>query len=157
MESASGGNAAGQLPFFIDYLHVSGLFDEWCRAVRYSGRVRMRQRKSTSWAQCYCRCCRPSALCPYQCLTRRCVNPGLLAMSKVVSEDSCGVVIAKYRKRRHPVVAREPSASLCACFERAVDFGCGDHSQDGLRPAGSAEIGYNPHKPDVRHTRTIPI
>ena len=83
----------GPLAFFAEDLKLSGRFDAgsmpWWRTARWSTRARMRWRSAMGWARRFCRswpdtgALRTSPRCP---ATR--VNPPLLGMTRVVSEDA---------------------------------------------------------------------
>src|SRR5262249_20248204 len=83
------------------------------------------------------------------------VNPPLLGMSKVVSEDALRRALAKIDEGGHAVVAGASRLFRPAAARRAVGSRCRCHDQAALRPSEPAPaeagegavIGYNPRKP----------
>ena len=73
------------------------------------------------------------------------INPGLLGMSKVVSEDSVWRALAKLEEAKMgPVAGAAPASCLCAAARLAVDSGCRCHRQAVVRPPGGGGIGLQP-------------
>ena len=54
----------GQLPFFIDFLKTSGLFDGSCRIARWRTRRPTRRRRAICWGRRCCRCWRAIGATP---------------------------------------------------------------------------------------------
>jgi hypothetical protein len=139
----------GQLPFFVEFLHVSGLFDAWVE-------------------QCPLRWTSPNAPCKrdvlgtvllsvlsghqryahINALRGDGVNPGLLGMTKVVSEDSVRRGIQRMdevdgvhwlqnslRQVYAPLLSEPWILDADATIKTLYGH------QEG------AEVGYNPHKP----------
>src|SRR5215472_8694286 len=78
----------GQLPFFIEYLKQGGLFDGWvadCPLVFTSPNAAQTRRAGHPVV---IGAGGAPALCARHGIALRCVNPPLLGMSKVVSEDA---------------------------------------------------------------------
>lgn len=139
----------GQLPFFIDYLHVSGLFESWVshcplhwtspnapNKIDVLGTVLL---SVLSGHQRYAH---------INALRGDGVNPGLLGMNKVVSEDSVRRGFGKMDEPEgvtwlqdslHHVYAPLLSEPWILDVDATVKTLYGQ--QEG------AEVGYNPHKP----------
>jgi len=139
----------GQLPFFIDYLHVSGLFDEWvsrCPLRWTSPNAPMKIDELGTVLL--------SVLSGHQryahinALRRDGVNPGLLGMSKVVSEDSVRRSCSKIPEEEGIPWLQEslyrvysPVLSVPWILDADTTIKTVYGQQEG------AEVGYNPHKP----------
>lgn len=139
----------GQLPFFIDYLHVSGLFDEWVTSCPLQWTSPNAPSKTDVLGTVLL-----SVLSGHQryahinALRGDGVNPGLLGMSKVVSEDSVRRSFSKVPEeevipwsqgslqRVYAPVLSEPWILDADTTVKTI-YG----QQEG------AEVGYNPHKP----------
>lgn len=139
----------GQLPFFIDYLHVSGLFDEWVSSCPLQWTSPNAPTKIDVLGTVLL-----SVLSGHQryahinALRGDGVNPGLLGMSKVVSEDSVRRSYSKLpeeagipwlQESLHRVYAPVLSVPWILDADTTVKTVYGQ--QEG------AEVGYNPHKP----------
>lgn len=107
----------GQLPFFIEFLHIRGLYESWVSQcpLRWTGLNAPSKRDVLGVVLL-------SVLSGHQRYVHlnalRCdgVNPGLLGMSKVVSEDSAGAGLAKRTKRRERTGCKAASsASMRRC------------------------------------------
>jgi hypothetical protein len=100
MEWEAGERAAmtplGQLPFFIEYLKQGGLFDGWVAGCPLSLRSPNAPSSGTYWGQSCCRCWPGIGATPH-ITALRCdpVNPPLLGMAKVVSEDAVRRALGK--------------------------------------------------------------
>lgn len=139
----------GQLPFFIDYLHVSGLFDEWVSRCPLQWSSPNAPTKTDVLGTVLL-----SVLSGHQryahinALRGDGVNPDLLGMSKVVSEDSVRRSFSKIPEDQgipwlqgslHRVYSPVLSVPWILDVDTTIKMLCGQ--QEG------AEVGYNPHKP----------
>jgi hypothetical protein len=139
----------GQLPFFIDYLHASGLFDEWVSSCPLQWTSPNAPTKIDVLGTVLL-----SVLSGHQryahinALRGDGVNPGLLGMSKVVSEDSVRRSYSKLPEEEgipwlqgslHRVYGPVLSVPWILDADTTVKTVYGQ--QEG------AEVGYNPHKP----------
>jgi hypothetical protein len=151
----------GQLPFFIEYLRLGGLFDPWvadCPLGYTSPNApRARDVLGTLLLAILAGHRRYAHITSLRCDG---VNPALLGMTKVVSEDAVRRALAKV----------DESAGL-AWLERHLDYGVGPLLSEPwildvdttIKPLyghqEGAELGYNPHKPGrpshVYHTYLI--
>jgi Transposase DDE domain group 1 len=147
----------GQLPFFIDYLHVSSLFDAWVSSCPLQWTSPNAPTKTDVLGTVLL-----SVLSGHQryahinALRGDGVNPGLLGMSKVVSEDSVRRGFSKLPEEEgirwlqdhlHRVYAPVLSVPWILDADTTVKTVYGQ--QEG------AEVGYNPHKPG-RPSHTYP-
>jgi len=139
----------GQLPFFIEFLHISGLFDEWVAScpLRWTSPNAPDKRDVLGTLLL-------SVLSGHQryahinALRGDGVNPGLLGMNKIVSEDSVrrgfqGLDEAKgvhwLQTSLNQVYAPLLSEPWILDADATIKTLYGH--QEG------AEVGYNPHKP----------
>jgi len=139
----------GQLPFFIDYLHVSGLFDEWVSRCPLQWSSPNAPTKVDVLGTVLL-----SVLSGHQryahinALRGDGVNPGLLGMSKVVSEDSVRRSCSKIPETEGIAWLQE---SLCRVYSPILsvpwilDVDTTVKTVYGHQEG--AEVGYNPHKP----------
>jgi hypothetical protein len=139
----------GQLPFFTDYLQVSGLFDPWveqCPA-RWTSPNAPRKRDVLGTAVL-------SILCGHQryahisALRGDSLNAPLLGMEKVVSEDSVRATLLKIDEaqgvawlQHHLLPITEPLLGEPWILDTDVTVKAIYGHQEG------AVLGYNPHKP----------
>jgi Transposase DDE domain group 1 len=139
----------GQLPFFIEYLRLGGLFDPWVAdcPLGYTSPNAPKARDVLGTVLL-------SVLAGHRryahitSLRADGVNPALLGMTKVVSEDAVRRALAKI----------DEAAGL-AWLERHLDYGIGPLLSEPwildvdttIKPLyghqEGAELGYNPHKP----------
>ena len=139
----------GQLPFFTDYLKVSGLFDAWIDQCPLSWTSPNAPLKRDVLGTAVL-----SALSGHQryahisALRGDSVNAPLLGMSKVVSEDSIRAALKKLDEtagvawlQRHLLSVSEPLLSEPWILDVDVTVKPIYGHQEG------AVIGYNPHKP----------
>ena len=139
----------GQLPFFIDYLHVSGLFDEWVSSCPLQWTSPNAPTKVDVLGTVLL-----SVLSGHQryahinALRGDGVNPGLLAMSKVVSEDSVRRSYSKLPEEEGIPWLQEslqrvyaPVLSVPWILDAETTVKTVYGQQEG------AEVGYNRHKP----------
>ena len=139
----------GQLPFFIDYLHASGLFDEWVSSCPLQWTSPNAPTKIDVLGTVLL-----SVLSGHQryahinALRGDGVNPALLGMSKVVSEDSVRRSYSKLPEEEgipwlqgslHQVYGPVLGVPWILDADTTVKTVYGQ--QEG------AEVGYNPHKP----------
>ena len=139
----------GQLPFFIDYLHASGLFDEWVSSCPLQWTSPNAPTKIDVLGTVLL-----SVLSGHQryahinALRGDGVNPGLLGMSKVVSEDSVRRSYSRLPEEEgipwlqgslHQVYGPVLGVPWILDADTTVKTVYGQ--QEG------AEVGYNPHKP----------
>ena len=139
----------GQLPFFVEYLRLGGLFDPWvadCPLLYTSPNApKVRDVLGTLLLSVLAGHRRYAHISSLRCDG---VNPGLLGMSKVVSEDAV----------RRALKAMDETAGL-AWLERHLDHCVGPllgepwilDVDTTIKPLyghqEGAELGYNPHKP----------
>lgn len=139
----------GQMPFFIEFLKVAGLFDDWvedCPLV-YSSNNASKNRDILgtlllSVLSGYTRYSHISAL------RNDGVNPPMLGMQKVVSEDSARRAIQKIEEKaginwleKHLKKSYAPLLSMPWIMDIDTTVKTLYGKQEG------AEIGYNPRKP----------
>lgn len=139
----------GQLPFFAEFLKVSGLFDQWVETCPVSWRSNNAPNKrdvlGTAVLAILCghwRYAHISALRGDQ------VNAELLGMEKMVSEDSVRATFARMDEdaalawlRRHLLAVTEPLLAEPWILDADVTVKPIYGHQEG------AVLGYNPHKP----------
>jgi hypothetical protein len=141
--------ALGQLPFFIEYLRLGGLFDPWVAdcplAYTSPNAPKVRDVLGTLLLSVLAGHRRYSHISSLRCDG---VNPGLLGMTKVVSEDAV----------RRALGAMDEGAGL-AWLERHLDYCVGPLLSEPwildvdttIKPLyghqEGAELGYNPKKP----------
>ncbi len=139
----------GQLSFFVEYLRLGGLFDPWVAdcPLRYTSpnAPKVRDVLGTLLLSVLAGHRRYAHISSLRCDG---VNPGLLGMSKVVSEDAV----------RRALKAMDEPAGL-AWLERHLDYCVGPllgepwilDVDTTIKPLyghqEGAELGYNPHKP----------
>ena len=139
----------GQLPFFAEYLKVSGLFDAWVEQCPLSWTSPNAPLKRDVLGTAVL-----SALCGHQryahisALRGDSINAPLLGMSKVVSEDSVRRALKRLDEtagvtwlQRHLLSVSEPLLSEPWILDVDVTVKPIYGHQEG------AVIGYNPHKP----------
>jgi hypothetical protein len=139
----------GQLPFFTEYLQVSGLFDPWV------------EQCPVQWSSPNAPCKRDvlgtavlSILCGHQryahisALRGDSINAPLLGMEKVVSEDSVRATLLKIDEaagvawlQHHLLAVTEPLLGEPWILDTDVTVKPIYGRQEG------AVLGYNPHKP----------
>jgi hypothetical protein len=128
----------GQLPFFIEYLKQGGLFDGWvadCPLLFTSPNApRKRDVLGTLLLSVLAGHRRYAHVTALRCDA---VNPPLLGMSKVVSEDALRRALAKIDETAGmPMVAGASRLLRTAAARRAVGSRCRCHDQAALRPSG---------------------
>jgi len=147
----------GQLPFFTDYLQVSGLFDPWVEEcpVQWSSPNAPCKRDVLGTAVL-------SILCGHQryahisALRGDSINAPLLGMEKVASEDSVRATLLKIDEaegvawlQHHLLPITEPLLGEPWILDTDVTVKAIYGLQEG------AVLGYNPHKPGrPSHTYT---
>src|SRR5437773_5095562 len=127
----------GQLPFFIEYLKQGGLFDGWvadCPLLFTSPNApRKRDVLGTLLLSVLAGHRRYAHVTALRCDA---VNPPLLGMSKVVSEDALRRALAKIDEAAG-VQWLQAHLDLCTAAARpAVGSRCRCHDQAALRPSG---------------------
>lgn len=139
----------GQLPFFIEYLRLGGLFDPWVadcpRRSTSPNAPKVRDVLGTLLLSVLAGHRRYAHITSLRCDG---VNPALLGMTKVVSEDAVRRALAKI-----------DAAAGLAWLERHLDYCVGPLLSEPwildvdttIKPLyghqEGAELGYNPHKP----------
>ena len=139
----------GQLPFFIEYLRLGGLFDPWVadcpRRATSPNAPKVRDVLGTLLLSVLAGHRRYAHITSLRCDG---VNPALLGMTKVVSEDAVRRALAKI-----------DAAAGLAWLKRHLDYGVGPLLSEPwildvdttIKPLyghqEGAELGYNPHKP----------
>jgi hypothetical protein len=142
-------SSLGQMPFFIEFLKTSGLFEGWVQdcPLRYTSANAPKKRDvlgtillsvlAGHWRYAHISALRSDG-----------VNPGLLGMTKVVSEDSVRRALLALKEeeseswlKQHLKASYEPLLeepwALDVDTTVKVLYG---HQED-------AKVGYNPHKP----------
>ena len=139
----------GQLPFFTEYLQVSGLFDPWVEQcpLRWTSPNAPRTRDVLGTAVL-------SILCGHQryahvsALRGDTINPALLGMTKVVSEDS---LRGGMKKLDEELAVRWMQTHLGAVTDPLLREPWILDSDVTVKPLyghqEGAVVGYNPHKP----------
>lgn len=151
----------GQLPYFLEFLHVFGLMERWVREcpLRYvSPNAPGKQEVLGTWALSvlsgHNRYARVTAL------RNDGVNPGLLGMSRVLSEDALRRAL-RHLAERDPAARqwmgrhlRESAWGLLSADEWILDVDTTVKPLYGHQEG--AVVGFNPHKPGrpshVNHT-----
>ena len=141
--------ALGQLPFFTEYLKVSGLFEPWVEECPVQWRSPNAPNKRDVLGTAVL-----SVLCGHQryahisALRGDSINAPLLGMEKVVSEDSVRATFSKVEEaagiawlQRHLLAVSEPLLGEPWILDTDVTVKPIYGHQEG------ALLGYNPHKP----------
>lgn len=148
-ESDASVTPIGQLPFFIEFLKLGGLFDHWVEEAPLNYQSNNAPQKIDVLGSLFL-----SILSGHKryahltTLRADGVNPSLLGMNKVVSEDSARKAI----KRMDPTDSEQWMQNhLLACCEPLLDMSWILDVDTTIKPLygrqEKADIGYNPQKP----------
>ena len=138
----------GQLPFFIEYLKQAGLFDGWvadCPLTFSSPNApSKRDLLGTVLLSVLSGHYRYAHITTLRCDA---VNPRLLGMKKVVSEDAVRRGLAKIDEAAGVAWLQSHLETVLAAAERAMGYRIDTTIKPLYGHQEGAVVGYNPHKP----------
>jgi len=127
-------SSLGLMPFFIEFLKTSGLFDKWVEdsPLHYTSGNAPEKRNvlgtlllsvlAGHWRYAHINAIRGDG-----------INPELLGMTRVASEDSV--------RRAMKAMDEAPEGQLRAATAGALDIGCGHHSETVVRTPARRQGG----------------